>query len=161
MAPTETTQDDHTQSLLSSLRSLRIWSLMLVVIGLLVAGYLSYTTLTNTSIICIEGAEFNCDLVQNSAYSKFMGIPVAYLGFATYVVLGLILLFEQRIALLREYGITLIFGITLFAFLFSMWLVYTQAVLLKAFCQWCLTHELVITILFVIAIVRLKQMLSD
>jgi uncharacterized membrane protein len=157
---TETTHDS-TNQWQSRFFSLHTLSLILVVIGLLVAGYLSYTSLTKSSVICIESGEFDCDLVQNSAYAKFMGIPVAYLGFATYVVLGLMLLFEQRFALLREYGITLVFGITLFAFLFSLWLVYAQAVLLHAFCQWCLIHEITMTLLFIISIVRLKRMLSE
>lgn len=136
---------------------LRILSIALVVIGLFISGYLSYTRIAETSTICVDTPGFNCDVVQASIYSKLLGIPVAYLGFLTYVALGAMLLLENRIQLLRDYGITLVFGITLFAFLFSMWLVYVQAVRLEAFCIWCLSHEAVMTVLFIISGLRLRK----
>ncbi len=134
--------------------TLRTMSLILIAIGIFASGYLSYTELSGTEIQCIEGAGFNCDIVQNSVYSKLAGIPIAYLGVGAYLFLGALLLLENRIALLREYGATLVAGITFFAFLYSAWLVYVQAVLLEAFCPWCLTHEVVMTALFIISGLR-------
>lgn len=134
---------------------LRVVSLLLVAAGLFVSAYLSYTKLTQTSLVCVEGGAFNCDVVSNSIYSRIFGIEVAYLGFLTYLVLGALLLLERRVSFLRDYGTALVFGLTLFAFLFSMWLVYVQVALLEALCPWCLAHELIMTILFIIASVRL------
>lgn len=134
---------------------LRIISLLLVAAGLLVSGYLSYTKLTQTTLVCVEGAAFNCDAVSSSIYSRIFGIEIAYLGFLTYVALGALLLFQDRAAFLRSYGTALLFGITLFAFLFSMWLVYVQVALLQALCPWCLAHEVIMTLLFIIAAARL------
>jgi uncharacterized membrane protein len=139
--------------------TLRAISIVLVIIGLLVSGYLSYAELTDTSTVCADTGSLNCDVVQNSVYSQIMGIKIAYLGFATYVALLLLLALEDRIGFLREYGMMLVFGITLFAFLFSMWLIYVQAVLLQAFCQWCLAHEVTMTLLFGISMWRLRNML--
>lgn len=130
-------------------------SLALVVVGLIVSGYLSYTKLANTSVVCLAGESQSCNIVQSSAYAKFAGIEIAYLGFLAYLGLGALLLFQQRIVALREYGRILLFGLTLFAFLHAMWLVYVQAVLLAAFCTWCLAHEANITILFIVSTVRL------
>jgi uncharacterized membrane protein len=135
-------------------------SAILIALGLFVSGYLSYVKLTEVPMVCVESGAFNCELVQNSAYSRLFGIPIAWLGFGVYILLGLILFFEERNSFLREYGITLFFGLNLFAFLFSMWLVYAQFVLLQALCPWCLTHEVIITILFVISGIRLKRHLS-
>ena len=126
-------------------------SLILILVGLIVSGYLSYVKLLDEQIICTQGEQFNCDLVQNSVYANLMGIPIAYLGFLTYVVLGALLLLESRIGLLEAYGKLLFFAITLFAFLFSMWLIYVQAVLLQSFCIWCLIHETTMTLLFIIS----------
>ena len=81
---------------------------------------------------------FNCDAVLNSKYSELAGIPIAWLGLAVYLILGAIILLWRRNAFLREYGSLLAFGLGLFAWLFSMWLVYVQAVLLGALCPWCL-----------------------
>ena len=82
----------------------------------------------------------------NSRYSELAGIPIAYLGFAVYVAIGSIQLLETRVAFLRQWGLLLMFGIGLFAWLFSMWLVYVQVALLEALCPWCLTHETNFTI---------------
>ena len=106
-------------------------------------------------MVCVEGGVFNCDVVSGSVYARIFGIEIAYLGFLTYLVLGALLLLQGRISLLRDYGTAIVFGITLFAFLFSMWLVYVQVVLLQALCPWCLAHELIMTILFIISSVRL------
>jgi uncharacterized membrane protein len=140
--------------------TLRGVSLLLIVIGLAVSGYLSYVELTDTTTVCVESGAFNCDVVQSSIYSKMFGIPIAYLGLFTYLMLGAILLLENQIGFLRENGIIIVFGITLFAFLFSMWLVYVQAGLLQALCLWCLTHEVTMTVLFIVSGIRLKRALS-
>lgn len=140
---------------------LRILSLILIAIGIAISGYLSYTKLTDTSVVCSESGAVNCEVVQTSSYSKFMGIDVAYLGFAAYLFLCALVLLENRIGFLQEYGGTLIFGITLFAFLFSMWLVYVQVALLQALCLWCLGHEITMTLLFIVSGLRLRQMLRS
>jgi uncharacterized membrane protein len=139
---------------------LRIVSLILIAIGIAISGYLSYTKLTNTSVVCSESGAINCEVVQTSSYSKFLGIDVAYLGLAAYLFLGALVLLENRIGFLQEYGITLVFGVTLFAFLFSMWLVYVQVALLQALCLWCLGHEITMTLLFIVSGLRLRQMLN-
>jgi uncharacterized membrane protein len=139
---------------------LYIISIVLVVIGIGISGYLSYVKLTESQTICVGGGAFNCEVVQNSVYAKLFNIPIAYLGLLTYLVLGALLLLQNRIAFLQEYGVMLQFGIIIFAFLFSVWLVYLQAFQLKAFCTWCLTHELTMTLLFIISIFRLKRSLA-
>lgn len=140
--------------------NLRTISLVLIAIGIFISGYLSYVKLTDVAMVCVESGPFNCEVVQNSAYSRLFGIPIAWMGLGTYLVMGAIILLEKRVAFLREYSIMLIFGINLFAWLFSMWLVYVQFVLLKALCPWCLSHEVVITILFVISSLRLRKSLQ-
>ncbi len=121
---------------------------LLVIVGLVVAGYLSYLKLTDVPAVCVEAGAFDCNVVLNSRYSELGGLPIAYLGLAVYAIIGALLLLEARVAFLREYGSLLIFGIGLFAWLFSMWLVYVQVGLLQALCPWCLTHEANFTILF-------------
>lgn len=140
-----------------TLRTL-IW--IFIIIGILVSGYLTGVKFTEEplarqlfgiepqTMVCIAGSVFNCSTVQNSVYARFMGIPIAYLGFAMYWSLALLLALENRFAFLQENGKLLMFGIALFAWVYSMYLVYLQFVVLQALCQWCLTHELNITILF-------------
>ena len=138
-------------------RLVRRVQLMLVLIGLSVAGYLSYLKLEGEQAVCVEAGPFNCDLVLNSLYSELASIPIAYLGFAVYAAIGLILVLERQVGFVREWGRLLSFGIGLFAWLFSMWLVYAQFVLLEALCPWCLTHETNFTVLFALICYRVYR----
>ncbi len=141
--------------------NLRNISLGLVFVGLIVSGYLSYVKLTNVAMICVEGETFNCDAVQNSIYSEMFGIPIAYFGFATYIAIGALIVLQNRVGFLREYGMLLTFGLVLFAFLFSMYLIYVQGVLMSGtWCQWCLKHEAIMTVLFVATSIRLWRFLQ-
>jgi uncharacterized membrane protein len=137
----------------------RTLSLILITIGILVTAYLSIAELTDTATVCIESGAFNCDLVQNSAYSKIMGIPIAVLGFATYVILGVLVSLENRVGLLKDYGMVLVFAITLFGFLYSAWLTYIEFFQLKALCPWCLVSASIMTLLFIVSGLRLRQTL--
>ena len=129
--------------------------------GLLVSGYLSYLKLAAAPSVCVQSGPFNCDVVLNSRYSELAGIPIAWLGFAVYLIIALLSFGEDRIAPLREYGKLIVFGVALFAWLFSMWLVYAQFVLLGALCPWCLSHEINFTLLFGICCFRLWQEMAD
>ena len=91
----------------------RNFALVLVLIGLLISGYLSYTELTDTPIICTEGEAFSCSAVQQSTWSKFMGIPVAYLGFAGYLLIALLIVFEEQNDFLEDNARLIIFAIGL------------------------------------------------
>ncbi len=129
--------------------SLRGLQFLLVVIGLIVAGYLSALKLAAAPAVCVESGPFNCNVVLNSQYSELSGIPIAYLGFGVYALIGLVLLFERQQPFLAQYGSLIVFGIALFAWLFSMWLVVVQFFLLEALCPWCLSHEANFTLLFI------------
>lgn len=141
--------------------SLRLIALILVVVGLLISGYLSYVQWQDLPITCTAGAEGGCETVQVSAYAELWGIKIAYLGLATYLVIGALLLLETRrdIPIFGEYAFMLNYGVVLFAFLYSMYLVYVQAFVLEAFCQWCLAHEVIMTLLFGVMTLRLWKML--
>ena len=128
--------------------TLRNAQFTLVIIGLLIAGYLSYLKLAAAPAACVEAGPFDCNVVLNSQYSELAGLPIAYLGFAVYALVGLVMLLERKHLFLQQYGSLLIFGLGLFAWLFSMWLVYVQFFLLQALCPWCLSHEANFTLLF-------------
>ena len=160
MSSLENTQSEEVVTTGQSRDWLYTISLILVVIGIGISGYLSYVKLTETATICISGGAFNCEVVQSSVYAKLFNIPIAYMGLLTYLVIGALLLLQNRVAFLQEFGVMIEFGIILFAFLFSVWLVYLQAFQLKAFCMWCLSHELTMTLLFIVSIPRLKRSLS-
>ena len=131
-------------------------SFVVLALAIGISGYLSYLKLDNTPAVCLVGGAFDCGTVLNSSYSELAGIPIAWLGLAVNLIVTTLLLLENRVEFLREYGVTLVFGLVLFAFLFSVYLVYVQAAIIQAYCPWCLTHEALITILFALSIWRLR-----
>ena len=139
--------------------TLRTVSFILVAIGLFVTTYLSYQKLSDTTAVCVESGVFNCEIVLNSSYSRLAGIPIAYLGWLVYVILAVLLVLETRVQFVQDYGVMLMFGLALFAWLFSMYLVYLQFFVLQALCPWCLTHETTMTLFFITTIFRLRNAL--
>ena len=142
--------------------TLRGVQFLLVLIGLFIAGYLSYLKLAAAPAVCVEAGPFNCNVVLNSQYSELAGMPIAWLGFGVYALIGLVMLLESKVAVLEQYGSLIVFGIGLFAWLFSLWLVYVQFFLLEALCPWCLSHEANFTILFLTIVYRIyRDMLAQ
>lgn len=92
-----------------------------------------------------------CETVLTSSYAELPGgIPLAALGGAAYFV-------AFSLALLAAFGNRLmwtIFGVhvTVMA-LFTAWLVYLQAFVIGAFCQFCLLSALTTTVLLAIFII--------
>lgn len=128
--------------------------ILLVAIG--ISGYLSYLKWdASTQVVCVPGEAFDCGTVLNSSYSEIQDVPIAWLGLGTNLLLLALLLLEPRIPLLREWGIPISFGILLFATLYSIFLIYVQAVIILKYCPWCLTHEALVFILFGLSLVRL------
>ena len=136
--------------------STRGLSLVVLLAAIGISGYLSYLKISNTHAVCIAGAAFDCGTVLNSRYSELAGIPIAYLGLACNLIMTAVLLLEPRVSALQPQGRLIVFGISLFTGLFSIFLIYVQAALIRAFCPWCLTHEGLMFILFGLSIFRLR-----
>lgn len=141
--------------------TLRLVSIGLGIIGLLVTIYLVYTHATNTQQVCLEGGGFNCDLVQGSIYSRIGPVPIQYLGLAGYLGILAVLLLESRIPLLTTRGKIIVFAMTLFGFLYSMYLTTIEAFVIHAWCMWCLTNAITMTLLFGVSSARLWRSISD
>ncbi len=139
--------------------TLRNLSIVLVMIGLFVTGYLSYTKLSATEVVCVQGAAFNCEAVTNSIYSKFLGIDVAYLGFTLDVIILVVLLLEPRVNFLRTYGVMILFGLVLWAFLYHDYLTLMAITRIGALCIWCLSAHTIMTLLLIITSIRLYRTL--
>jgi uncharacterized membrane protein len=134
------------------------WILLLIGIG--VSAYLSYSTLFKVELQCVDVVVFDCAAVQRSAWSQLFGIPVALLGFGGYLTIGVLWYLNQRVAFLRENGLLILFALGLIGWLFSMWLLYVQIGIIDALCQWCLLHEVNFTLLFSIIVYRLWHSLQ-
>lgn len=121
----------------------------LAVAGSLVAGYLSWVYLTNTKAFCAGIGQ--CEVVQASSYARLMGIPVAVLGLASYlVVLGLLVLRGRLSGQAAELALLAQFVILFVGVAFSAWLTYVELFIIYAICPWCVTSAVIITLLFLV-----------
>jgi uncharacterized membrane protein len=135
-------------------------SVVLAVIGLLIASYVAYAKVTDTQTACLSTPGFNCDLVQHSTYSHIGPIPVEFLGMAGYLVILLALLLESRIPFLRARGKFVIFGLTLFGLLFSGYLSYIEGFVLHLWCIECIGSAITMALLFIVSLIRLWKSIS-
>ncbi len=126
-------------------RALRAAILCLSVLGAAVAGYLTAAHLLHVQVACATGG---CETVQTSRYAEVAGIPVAAGGLACYLLVAASTI--RRTDLVRALG----FAATASGFAVSMVLLYVQAGVLHAFCQWCLTSDGILTVLVPLTLLR-------
>ena len=135
-------------------------------IALFVTAYLVYLHFEPAaSEFCELGEGFSCDIVNKSPWSVLtigsIEIPVAILGFVTYVILFLGSLgvlkkwkFQKIHSWLRSGNvIKLLSWLSYVGLLFSLYLTYIEAFKLKTYCIFCLAQQsiiLVIAILFLV-----------
>ena len=127
--------------------------LVLTVVGLLVAVYMTIYKWTNNNSMCLGSGD--CSTVNASPYSEIYGIPVALVGVGGYAAILLLLLMDSRNNFVRQNGTLLIFGLSLTGFIFTVYLVYIEFAVLDAICPFCLTSQIVMTIIFILSIIRL------
>ena len=136
---------------------LRVVAVALSVLGILVAGYMTWAELTDNETVCIDVGSIDCAAVQDSAYAKTFGVPVALLGLVGYVAILGVLVLEDQFQLLAAYGRTLVVGFALFGVIFQTYLTYVEAAVLEKWCQWCVASYVIITALLVIGALRLHS----
>lgn len=123
---------------------------IIAVIGLGVAGYLAYVELSHVNAVC--GPVGDCNAVQNSPYSKLLGIPLGIVGLAGY---GLILLawwwWRQPNAPYQAQMPVVIFCAALFSVLFSIYLTSVEIFVINAVCIWCITSAVLVTLVLLIS----------
>jgi uncharacterized membrane protein len=130
-----------------SSRALRIVMLVLVVIGLGVASYLTYVHYAGIKPACTAGE--SCTKVQTSVYAKLAGVPVALIGLLGYVAILASLLTPQT-----ETTRLATMAFTLVGFGFSAYLTYRELFSIHAICEWCASSAVIMTVLACLSVWR-------
>jgi uncharacterized membrane protein len=127
-------------------RRLVIAIVVLCLLGIGDAGYLTYVHYAGIKVACL--AHGGCETVQASRWSKLDGVPVSLLGLIGYIaILG-------TLVIRTELGRALGFGIALIGFGFSVYLTYREVFTIKAICQWCVGSAVLMTALVVLTGIR-------
>jgi uncharacterized membrane protein len=121
--------------------------LVLAVIGLGVASYLTYVHYAGIKPVCSAGE--SCVKVQTSEWSKLGGVPVALIGLIGYIGIVLSLLAPDR----EETRLATL-GLILIGFGFSAYLTYRELFSIHAICEWCASSAVIMTLLLIAAVIR-------
>jgi uncharacterized membrane protein len=102
--------------------------------GFLDAAYLTFKHYFAFQVPC--SLVHGCEEVLGSSYATLFGIPVALLGALYYLAV-----FLAMVAFIDKGKFTffkVVIGLPFAGFFFTIWFVFVQAVLLQAFCLYCL-----------------------
>ena len=119
---------------------------VLAVAGMLDSAYLVYKHFKPTAgTFCNFNNYINCDIVNQSTFAEIFGVPVAALGFLTYLVI-----FILSLGLARDWlphpKANLMFA-TLISFcglFFSLYLTYVELFILEAVCLLCVVSQMIL-----------------
>ena len=134
----------------TTIAKLPVAAAVVALIGIADAVYLTVHHYAAEPVPC--GAGFDCEMVLTSPYAEIAGIPLAAFGAVAYFV-------AFSLALLSAFGdkrMWKLFGIQVVLMAcFSGWLIYVQAALIHAFCQYCLISAATTLTLFLIFLASL------
>ncbi len=131
---------------LSTDRRLTIAIVVICVLGIADAGYLTYVHYEGLKVLCLSSG--SCETVQASRWSKLDGIPVSLLGLIGYLTILLTL------AIRGDLGRATGFAVALIGCGFSLYLTYREIFTIKAICQWCVGSAVFMTALAILTAIR-------
>lgn len=129
-------------------RRLKIAQFILCLVGLGIAGYLTYVHYAGLQVACTNTG---CHTVQTSVYAKLAGIPVPVLGLVGYAGIFVALFLPGDLGRLGSFGLALI------GFLFSCYLTYRELFTIKAICEWCVGSAVTMTLLMIVTTIRVVR----
>ncbi len=146
--------------------SLIIVSLSLI--GIADSGYISWYEWQQIIPEC--GGNFDCGTVLSSPWAHIGPIPLAYIGFIYYLiafVLGLLHVIDleaqtitKKLRRFRATPIELLWLLTLFGFVFSLYLISIMAFAIGEWCKYCLVSAATSSSLFLLSSIYLKTSLA-
>jgi uncharacterized membrane protein len=129
------------------LEGLLLASIALVLVGIGISGYLTYTHYEGIDPSCVGGSS-GCHIVQTSKYAELAGVPVALIGLIGYFLIGATLFARS------ELDRTITLGLALGGAAFTVYLTYLEVFVIEAICQWCVANAVTMWALFIIAAIR-------
>jgi uncharacterized membrane protein len=143
----ETASDDELTD--SRISKLPLGAALVALVGLIDSAYLTVHHLTAEPVPCTIVA--GCETVLTSQYAEIWGIPLATFGAVAYFA-------AFSLAILAAFGnrfMWTLFGVQVVLMsIFTLWLLYLQAYVIGAYCQFCLLSALTtfsMLVLFIIS----------
>lgn len=116
--------------------------LLFLVIGFCVSTYLYLSSLLNVPIACPIIDSTSCMKVNDSTYSRFLGMPVSLLG-----IIGYSMLLINLPLIDKRWGFLSFCLMIMCALAFSVYLMTVSIFVIKALCIWCAVSAGIICII--------------
>lgn len=124
--------------------------MLVALVGLGVAAYLSWARYADASVICVSGG--GCETVESSEYAEVAGVPVAVLGVLGYATILALVAWDAPVARVAASALALV------GLLFSLYLLAVQLFVIDAICTWCLVNDAAVApSLMVLTALRLRS----
>lgn len=131
----------------------------LALIGIGISTYLTITHFDPQALVCSGHGYVNCAKVTTSAQSRFLGIPVAFLGLFQYVAMaGLCSPWAWRTSRREVHVARLAFATVGMGFV--LWLLGAELLIIKSLCLWCTGVHVVTFALFICVVSTVPAMLG-
>ncbi len=123
------------------------WAIpVLAVLGLFVAGYLTYVETQTVEAVC--GPVGDCNTVQSSPYARLFGVPVGLIGVAGYLAMLGVWLWGRSGNLTARW---LLLAMAAGGVAFSVYLTYLELFVIYAVCMWCLSSAAIMMLILLAA----------
>jgi uncharacterized membrane protein len=140
------TRKEFVETINNMLTKINVWKVLISLsfFGIFLAIYLFYNFLTKPILeSCYVNSIVNCDAVTKGSLSTLFGIPVSLVGLVGYIVILFSSVFKQK---------KLALGMSSFGMAFCLYITLQEVFVLHVICPVCLACQLVMLIVFLIAL---------
>ncbi len=141
----------------------QICLLILSLIGVGIAIYLTVVHYENVPLICSASGIVDCARVLSSSYSVVPSttIPITVPGLGWCVISAALAIIGLRLQTIPRWLRVTQFVLSLAGMLAVLYLVYVEIVRLHTICAWCTGLHVVILVMFLITLVQLQEPQTD
>lgn len=123
-----------------------IFPAIIAVAGFLLARYIYTKKKKKEKLVCLLDSD--CDAVVHSQYSTFLGVTLEIYGMIYFALMAVFFFSASaQPQIYSSYFLIIVPAIAFASFLFSLYLVSIQTLLIKDWCMWCLASTIITTIL--------------
>jgi len=100
----------------------------------------------------------SCETVNTSKWATFLGAPVAAWGVGFYLMMFALALaslqdrYSDSVGMSKTLTLVSASGVA-----FSAWLTYLELFVIHAICQWCVISAIIVTAIFIVALLDLRE----
>ncbi|MBI2622239.1 vitamin K epoxide reductase family protein [Candidatus Microgenomates bacterium] len=123
-------------------------------VGLAISGFLLYEQNFTGSITCpFLGS--GCQTVWSSPYSNIYGVSLSVIGLAFYALIMATVIWKSISN--QKVIIQIQFWLVFIGLVYSAYLTFLEAFVIRAYCVWCLASFIVIIAIFILTVVGLHR----